>query len=76
MVDAVDVKLPPFCTSDTALFAQVEGQFAIHKITEDDIKYYHVVSAMDSATDTRAVYLLSAPPATRKYIAIKTNLVH
>ena len=47
---------------------------AIREITEVDTKYYHVVSSLDSATDTRAVFLLSAPPATGKYIAIKRFL--
>ena len=75
MVDAVAVKLPAFWTTNTtAWFAQTEAQFAICKITEDDTQYYHVVSALDSATATRAVSLLSAPPATGKYTAIKRFL--
>ena len=53
MVDAVTVKLPAvWTTSATAWFAQVEAKYAIGKITEDDTKYYHVVAALDSVTDT------------------------
>ena len=55
MVDGVTVKLPVFLTSPTASFAQVEAQFPIRKITEDDTMYYHVVAALDSATTTRDV---------------------
>jgi len=75
MVDAVAVKLPTFwTTSPTAWFAQVEAQFAIRSITSDDTKYYYVVSALDTATATRAVSLLSSPPDNNKYDAIKTFL--
>ena len=75
MVDAVTVKLPVFwTTSATAWFSQAEAKFAIRKITEADTKYYHVVSALDSATAKRAVSLLSAQPATGKYVAIKRFL--
>ncbi len=75
MVDAVAVKLPLFwTTSPTAWFAQAVAQFAIRNITTDDTKYYYVVSALDNATATRAVSLLSAPPAQHKYSAIKTFL--
>ena len=75
MVDAVAVKLPAFwSTSATAWFAQAEAQFAIDKITGDDTKYYHVVTTLYSATDTWAVSLIFAPPATGKYVAIKCFL--
>ena len=70
--DAVTVKIPPFWThSLTAWFAQAEAQFVLRKITEDDTKYYYIVSALDSATATRAVSILSQPPITGKYANIK-----
>ena len=76
MVDAVSVKLPTFwTTSPTAWFAQAEAQFAIRGVTQDDTKYYHVVAALDTSTATRTVLLLSSPPTTDKYSAIKTFLI-
>ena len=76
MVDAVSVKLPTFwTTSPTAWFAQAEAQFAIRGVTQDDTKYYHVVAALDTSTATRTVSLLSSPPTTDKYSAIKTFLI-
>ena len=73
--EAVIVKIPPFWThSPTAWFAQAEAQFVLRKITEDDTKYYYIVSALDSATATRAVSILSQPPITGKYANIKKFL--
>ena len=46
----------------------------LRKITEDDTKYYYIVSALDSATATRAVSILSQPPITGKYANIKKFL--
>ena len=56
-VDVVTAKLPVFwSTSPSAWFVQAEAQFAIRSITQDYMPYYHVVSAFDSATSTRALY--------------------
>lgn len=74
-VEAVALKLPTFWTSNPeAWFMQVEAQFAIRNITADDTKYYYVVSALDSATATRALSILKSPPASDKYKSIKTFL--
>lgn len=75
MANAVAIKLPTFWTScPSAWFAQTEAQFALRDITKDETKYYHVVASLDAATATRAVPILTAPPATDKYNAIKTFL--
>ena len=70
------LKLPLFwttCPSDW--FAKIEAQFSIRNITADDTKYYYVVSALDSATATRAQSLLVSPPTENKYQAIKDFLI-
>ena len=75
LVYAVTVKFPVFwSTSSSTWFAQAEAQFEIRSITQDDTRYYNVVSALDSATATRDLSLLRSPPNTGKYDAIKTFL--
>lgn len=74
-VDSVAIKLPTFWTSNPAVwFAQAEAQFALRGISQDDTKYYHVVAALDSATATRAMSILTAPPNMQKYDSIKMFL--
>lgn len=75
-VESVSLKLPTFWTSSApAWFAQAEAQFALRHVTQDDTKYYHVVSALDTNTATRALSILSAPPPHEKYQSIKTFLL-
>ena len=70
------MKLPTFWSANPkAWFAQAEAQFALRHISNDDTKYYHIISALDSDTATRALSILSQPPETDKYKAIKDFLV-
>ena len=74
--NAVALKLPTFWTSQPRVwFAQAEAQFVIRKITTDDTKYYHVLSALDQDTATRLLDLISSPPSENKYQALKDRLV-
>ena len=75
MVDAVSVNLPTFWTSiSSAWFAQVVAQFVLRGVTQDDTKYYHVVAALDSATPTRALSIITSPSDSEKFDAFKTFL--
>ena len=75
-VDAVSLRLPAFWnTSSRAWFALVESQFALRGIIQDDTKYHHVVSSLDTTTATRAVSVLANPPQQRKYDTIKDFLI-
>ena len=74
-IETVALKLPTFWTTcPSAWFAQTEAQFALRGITADETKYYHVVAALDAATASRSLAVISSPPPTCKYSTIKTFL--
>jgi len=73
--NSVSFKLPPFWTSQPQVwFQQAEAQFIIRKITKDEIKYSHIVAALDQDTAGRLLDLLRDPLNEHKYDAIKTRL--
>ena len=75
-VSAVAIKLPTFWTTQPGIwFTQAEAQFHLRNITEDTTKYYHVVAALDQATATRMLDVLSSPPAEKKYDNLKEKLL-
>ena len=75
-VFAATIKLPDFWQHDPdPWFQHIEAQFHLRGITVDDTKYYHVVAALDSSTTRRVMGLLRAPPANRKYDALKAQLL-
>ena len=74
--NAVALKLPTFWTSQPQVwFSQTEAQFALRKITVDETQYYHVLAALDQATATRVLDLISAPPTDAKYKTLKDRLL-
>ncbi|GFO34903.1 Gag Pol protein [Plakobranchus ocellatus] len=74
-VGGVALKLQTFwVSSPLAWFAQAEAQFELGKITQDDTRYYHVVASLDTNTAKRALPIITAPPPTEKYKAIKDFL--
>lgn len=74
-IETVALKLPTFWTScPSAWFAQTEAQFALRGITADETKYYHVVAALDAATASRALSIISSPPPNCKYDSLKSFL--
>uniref|UniRef100_A0AAV2KZF4 Gypsy retrotransposon integrase-like protein 1 n=1 Tax=Knipowitschia caucasica TaxID=637954 RepID=A0AAV2KZF4_KNICA len=76
MAQSAALKLPEFWETSTATwFAQAEAQFALRGITDDDTRYYHVVSALGSSTATRTVSFITSPPAHGKYAGIKAYLL-
>ena len=75
-MSAVAIKLPEFWEQQAAVwFAQTEAQFALRRITEDDTKYYYVVSALGNATACRVAHLLGNPPEDDKYETLKCVLL-
>ncbi|KAG0427571.1 hypothetical protein HPB47_025383 [Ixodes persulcatus] len=75
-VSTMNIKLPPFWTSDPGLcFIQVESQFAARRVTADLTKYHHVVSSLPTATACEIQDLLFAPPAEDAYKTLKETLI-
>lgn len=75
-IQAVSLKLPPFWnTSPEAWFCHVEAQFNIRNITTDETKYFYVVAALDTDAANRCLSLLSTPPNSGKFQALKAFLL-
>ena len=70
-----NVKMPKFLPDQPAtFFVMIEAQFVLRNVTSDDAKYCHVVSALPPEVVSRIVDLVTAPPTTDKYDAIKKRL--
>ena len=75
-VQAVTLKLPSFwCSKPEVWFTQIESQFAIRHITNDQTRYDYVVSALDDSTASEIEALLLSPPAENRYDAVKQTLI-
>jgi hypothetical protein len=75
-VNRVAVKLPPFWSDRPSLwFAQADSQFFISNITNDETKFHYVISQLDTRYAAEVEYIISNPPATDKYITLRTKLV-
>lgn len=75
-VSHVAVKIPPLWKSKIKLwFIQVESNFALAKITNDDTKYNHLISCIDAETLSTVSDILFSPPTADKYNALKSRLI-
>ena len=77
-VAAVAFKAPQFWqTNAKAWFIRLEASFATHTppITQDLTKFHHVIQLLDSTTARRVQAVLENPPATDKYITLKSTLL-
>ncbi|XP_062539123.1 uncharacterized protein LOC134207414 [Armigeres subalbatus] len=73
---AVAVKLPDFWKSDpTMWFAQAEAQFALAGVTQDVIKFHHIVAKIDQSVICHVTDLVKDPPAAGRYAVIKKRLI-
>lgn len=71
-----NLKIPPFWRENPALwFAQVEAAFALSNITADATRFRHVITQLDSQTLPAIADIVLNPPATDKYLAIKTRIM-
>lgn len=75
-VAALAVRLPPFWPADPQLwFAQVESQFALRRITDQQTRFHHVVSALSSTDAAEVRDIIIAPPPTTPYDILRAELV-
>jgi len=72
----ISVRVPPFWPEEPELwFAQLEGQFAICKITDDEAKYAYVLSRVEPKQAREIKDVITHPPAQMKYETIKKALI-
>lgn len=72
----VGVRPPPFWPEEPAVwFAQLEGNFALAGIRDDDTKYYYVQSTLEHRYAAEVKDIIVSPPARDKYDKIKSELI-
>ncbi|KMQ85816.1 hypothetical protein RF55_15411 [Lasius niger] len=75
-VNRIAVRLPAFWPEDPELwFAQIEGQFALGGIVDDSSKYSYVLSKLEPKQAREIKDVITRPPSTNKYTAIKSALI-
>lgn len=75
-ISHVALKLPPFWKSNIKLwFIQAESSFELSGITNDNTKYNNIIAIMDQETLSAVSDILTNPPATGKYNALKQRLL-
>lgn len=71
------LELPSFWTQQVQLwFIAVEAQFQLKRITSDATKYYAVVGRLDKDALIVVEGIITSPPETDKYAALKQVLVN
>lgn len=59
----LNIKIPPFWPEKPAIwFAQVEGQFEIMQVTDDRVKFYHILATLDRQYAAEVEDILTGPP--------------
>lgn len=75
-INRVAVKIPPFWADEPELwFAQLEGQFALEGITQDETKYSYVLAHIETKHAKETKDLVTSPPPDNRYEHIKKALV-
>lgn len=72
----VSVRIPPFWPEEPEIwFAQVEGQFAINKITSDLTKFNYIIGQLEHQYAKEVKDIIVSPPADNKYDKLKAELI-
>lgn len=72
----ISIRPPAFCKQKPELyFIQMESNFAISHERSDDTKYHYVISSLDAEAIMQIADIVSNPPATNKYEAVKKALI-
>lgn len=70
------IKLPQFWTECPQVwFLLVEGQFELHNIFDDNVKFQNVLIALQRETIAKIIDIINPPPLTNKYTIIKKVLI-
>lgn len=73
---AVAVHAAKFWPEKPALwFANMDAQFILRGITQEDTKYYHVVAQLDAKSAAEVEDILLNPPAENKYTRLREVLI-
>lgn len=70
-----NLKIPQFWSSlPEAWFLQVDLQFQLHNITNDDTKYQFIITSLSQDAILKVLDIVQNPPLTQKYDAVKEAL--
>jgi hypothetical protein len=72
----VGIRVPPFWAEKPAVwFAQLEGHFALSNITQDETKFYYVISQLDNKEAAEVEDVITNPLPTGRYDRIEAELI-
>lgn len=75
-VSRVNIRVPPFWAEKPALwFSQLESQFNLNGITQDNTKFWYVVAQLDNKYALEVEDIITTPPTKNKYATVKTELI-
>lgn len=75
-VNRIGLKLPPFWDKHAILwFVNIEAQFVVSGITQDETKFYCVISALTSDILSYVSDIVLTPPVADKYAILKSRLI-
>lgn len=75
-VNRVAMRVPPFWPFDPEIwFWQVEMQFAVNKVTQDDTKFQIVVVNLDASYISEVRDIIAQPSEKRKYDELRAELI-
>lgn len=72
----VGVRPPPFWAEEpTVWFSQLEGNFILSGIKDEDTKFYYVTSTLEHRYAAEVKDIIVSPPKTGKYERLKSELI-
>jgi len=75
-ISKIAVRIPPFWPEEPELwFMQLEGQFALCGITDDEARYAHVLSKIEPKQAREIKDIITRPPVADKYKTLKRVLI-
>lgn len=70
-----NLKIPQFWSSlPEAWFLQVDLQFQLHNITNDDTKYQFIITSLSQEAILKVLDIVQNPPLSQKYVTVREAL--